>query len=109
MNNDDQLRELIRESIVEEGIMDTLFSRWRKNGKWKGHAGRFTEFGQFSDIAKRLTDIYSELEGLSDSFPTASRRLKGNIKRILLDIENLNAMVARGQTEKSFFDKKYEL
>lgn len=102
------LREYVRNSleeqgIIEEGILDWLFKRWRRGGGWKGamKGGHY-----LNDVKNQLQNLYGAMGKLRKDYPVATRRVRNNIKRIMLDVEHLDTLISKGMTEKSFLDDK---
>lgn len=100
MDAEDQLRELIRESIIEEGIMDWLFSRWRKGGRFLGTSGQGA--GYIEDAQNQLKNIYAAMGKLHKGYPRATKRVRDNVKRVILDLEHINTLIGKGVDEKTF-------
>lgn len=108
MNNEDKLRELIRESIMEEGIMDWLFSRWRKSGAWKGNSLSGKESGVIGEFIESLEAIYKAVGELQQAYPRKSKLIRGNLLRAIRDLEDLLISIERGRSEKDV-DEKYPI
>lgn len=92
--------EDLLEELIEEGIMDWLFSRWRRGGRWKGGGG--ASGGELQDLQKTLQAMYGSMGPLQKSFPQATRRIRGNIRRIMVDLENINMLISKGVDEKTY-------
>lgn len=100
MNNEDRLRMFIRESIFEEGIMDRLFSRWRKNGAWKGNNLSGKDSSAIGEFIRSLETIHKAVGQLQQQFPRKSKLIRGNLIRIIRDLEDLSISIERGRSEK---------
>lgn len=100
MNNEDRLRELIRGSIMEEGIMDRLFSRWRKGGSWKGNGISGKESGLIGEFIRNLETIHKSVGELQGTFPRKAKLIRGNLVRCIRDLEDLLISIERGRSEK---------
>jgi len=106
MDNEEQLRELIRESLIDEGVMDWLFSRWRKGGSWKGNKLAGKEVGIIGQFIEELERIYKAVGQLQNAYPRKSKLIRGNLLRAVRDLEDLLISIERGRSEKDI-DERY--
>jgi hypothetical protein len=102
--SEEALREFIRESFLGEGIMDKLFSRWRKGGKWLGSKGG----GKLQGLQAQMQSIYNLVGDFKVDYPRASKRIRDNVRRIFLDIEHVNSMLSKGVGEKDFLNRELD-
>lgn len=100
-NEQDILRKFIKESLIEEGVMDWLFSRWRKGGHWKGNRTK-GDIGILKGLQADLQTVYSTIDSLRSDYPRATKRIRDNVRRIILDLEHINSLISQGIDEKSF-------
>ncbi len=108
MDNKEKLEELIRETLVEEGVMDWLFSRWRKGGSWKGNKLSGKETGVVGQFIEELEKIHKAMGALQQSYPRKSKLIKANLLRAIRDLEDLLISIERGRSEKDI-DEKYPI
>jgi len=92
VNKEEALRKIIRESIIDEGFIDWIRS------KWKGDSGNL------ESAQRELKQIYSSIDPLRKDFPRATKRIRENIRRAILDLEHINTLMSKGIDEKSFLD-----
>lgn len=97
---EDKLRELIRESLIEEGVMDWLFSRWRKDGSWKGEKGIKRSTHELDNYISSIEQIYKSVGSLNNDFPRKAKLIRGNLLRVIRDLEDLLVSIERGRSER---------
>lgn len=79
------------EEVLDEGFMDWLFGRWR---------GKFNATSKIIDYLERLYGMTSNLKG---DYPVHVNRIRGNIKRIIMDLEDIDMLNKSGKNEKNRF------
>lgn len=104
MENEEQLRHFISETLIEEGVLDWLFSRWRKNGKWKGNKYAAKEGKVLGGFVANLEQIYRSIGELHNEHPRKTKLIRGNLLRAIRDIEDLLIAIERGRTERDLED-----
>lgn len=105
-NEEQQLIELIHESLIEEKVMDWFFSRWRKGRTWKGSRLSGKETGVIRKYIEELEIVYRAIGQLNNSHPRKSKLIRGNLLRAIRDLEDLLISIETGRSEKDI-DNRY--
>ncbi len=86
---DDQYEEFLELDNLEEGFLDFIFGKKQFSGTEKTIA--------------YLEKLYGTLGGLKRNYPVHVRRIRNNIKSIIMDLEDLKTLMKMGKSEKSRF------
>jgi len=77
--------------LYNEGIFDWIFGGKKKK----------TAF--ISNYVDQLMSLYRELDKVKEDYPQKSRRIRGNLRAAMADLQDLKVSIEHGVTEKQSF------
>lgn len=101
---DDKIEEALDRQelmkLMEEGVFDFLFKRWRQDGAWKGGALGKKQAGKMEKLIVALEEVHKAVGPFYSEFPRKTKLIRGNVQRAISDLEDIMFSIQRGRTEK---------